>query len=64
MFDPVSGQWVREGVGTMATLSPGDRPIEIPQAIAVNAVRLAAYDHCLHDPTWHTTYPTHCPGTP
>ncbi|MGZ4692932.1 MAG: FG-GAP repeat domain-containing protein [Acidimicrobiales bacterium] len=62
LFDPVSGQWVREGIGTMATLAPGDRPIEIPQAIGVNAVRLAAYDRCLHDPTWHTTYPTHCPG--
>ncbi len=64
LFDPVSGQWVREGIGTMATLAPGDRPIEIPQAIAVNAVRLAGYDHCLHDPAWATQYPAHCPGTP
>ena len=64
LFNLVDRRWVIDGRGVVATLGAGQTPIEYSRAVAVNMPRLQAYDRCLHDPAWHTTYPAHCPGTP
>ena len=64
LFNLVDRRWVIDGRGVVATLGSSQWPIEYTRVMEGSMPRLQAFDHCLHDPTWATLYPGHCPGAP
>ena len=67
LVDETTGAWNVLGRGTIGSTglsSTASFNLVIPIAIGVTIPRLVSVDWCLHDPTWATRYPTHCPSAP